>query len=40
MAARFEGKEETAEEISQLLYHIQVMMLACEIELEDVYRYL
>lgn len=40
MAARYEGKEETAEEISQLLYHIQVMMLACDIELEDVYRYL
>ncbi len=40
MAAEYEGKEKTAEEISQLLYHLQVMMLACGIELEDVYRYL
>lgn len=40
MAAEYEGREKTAEEISQLLYHIQVMMLACRLELEDVYRYL
>ena len=40
MAARYEGKEALAEEISQLLYHAQVMMLANELELEDVYRYL
>lgn len=40
MAARYEGKEQTAEEISQLLYHAQVMMLANDLELEDVYRYL
>lgn len=40
MAARYESGEETAEEISQLLYHAQVMMLACGLELEDVYRYL
>ena len=40
MAAEHEGKDRTAEEISQLLYHIQVMMLACGCELEDVYRYL
>ena len=40
MASRYEGKEATAEEISQLLYHAQVMMLANELELEDVYRYL
>lgn len=40
MAAEFEGRERTAEEISQLLYHLQVMMLACGLELEDVYRYL
>jgi phosphoribosyl-ATP pyrophosphohydrolase len=38
IAAEYEGKEKTAEEISQLLYHIQVMMLACDIELDDVYR--
>ena len=40
MAAEYEGKEKTAEEISQLLYHLQVMMLANDIELVDVYRYL
>ncbi len=40
MAARYEGREKTAEEISQLLYHIQVMMIACDLELEDVYKYL
>lgn len=40
MASRYESKEETAEEISQLLYHAQVMMLANDIKLEDVYRYL
>lgn len=40
MAAEYEGKEKTAEEMSQLLYHLQVMMLACEIDLEDVYKYL
>lgn len=40
MAARYEGREQTAEEISQLLYHIQVMMIACDLDLEDVYRYL
>jgi phosphoribosyl-ATP pyrophosphohydrolase len=40
MAARYEGKERTAEEISQLLYHLQVMMLANDLRLEDVYKYL
>ena len=40
LAAEYEGREKTAEEISQLLYHIQVMMIACEIDLKDVYRYL
>ena len=40
MAAEHEGAEKTAEEISQLLYHIQVMMLACGLELKDIYRYL
>ena len=40
MAAEYEGREKTAEEISQLLYHLQVMMLACNLELEDIYRYL
>jgi len=40
MAAEYEGREKTAEEISQLLYHLQVMMIACDLELEDVYEYL
>ncbi|QYJ05172.1 phosphoribosyl-ATP diphosphatase [Nocardioides panacisoli] len=40
MAAEHEGKERTAEEISQLLYHAQVLMLASGIELSDVYDYL
>lgn len=38
MAAEHESKERAAEEISQLLYHLQVMMLACDISLDDVYR--
>ena len=40
MAAEYEGREKTAEEISQLLYHLQVMMIACDLKLEDVYNYL
>ncbi len=40
MAAEYEGKEKTAEEISQLLYHLQVMMIANDLELDDVYKYL
>jgi phosphoribosyl-ATP pyrophosphohydrolase len=40
MAAEYQSKAETAEEISQLLYHLQVLMLALGLELEDVYEYL
>lgn len=40
MAAEHEGRARTAEEISQLLYHIQVMMLACDLDLDDVYEHL
>ena len=40
MAAEHEGAARTAEEISQLLYHAQVMMIAKSIALEDVYRHL
>ena len=40
MAAEHESPEKTAEELSQLLYHVQVMMLACGLTIEDVYRYL
>ncbi|MGV1035659.1 MAG: phosphoribosyl-ATP diphosphatase [Candidatus Nanopelagicales bacterium] len=38
MAAEFEGAQRTAEEISQLLYHAQVLMIASDLTLEDVYR--
>ena len=40
MAAEYEGKVRTAEEISQLLYHLQVLMISLGLELEDVYEYL
>lgn len=40
MAAEYESREEAAEEISQLIYHLQVMMLAKGLTTEDVYRYL
>ena len=40
MAAEHEGKERTAEEIAQLIYHTQVLMLAADVALEDVYRHL
>ena len=40
MAAEYETDERLAEEISQLLYHLQVMMLAKGLAPEDVYRHL
>jgi phosphoribosyl-ATP pyrophosphohydrolase len=40
MAAEHEGRDRAAEEISQLLYHAQVLMLATGIELDDVYAHL
>jgi phosphoribosyl-ATP pyrophosphohydrolase len=40
MAAEHEGPERAAEEISQLLYQAQVLMLATGLSLEDVYRHL
>ena len=40
MAAEYQSQEECAEEISQLLYHTQVMMLAKGLSLEDVYKHL
>jgi phosphoribosyl-ATP pyrophosphohydrolase len=40
MAAEHETPERTAEEISQLLYHAQVLMLARGLTLADVYRHL
>ena len=40
MAAEHEGPERTAEEISQLLYRVQVLMLARGLTLADVYAHL
>ena len=40
MAAEYESDDEAAEEISQLLYHVQVMMIAKGLSLQDVYRHL
>lgn len=40
MAAEYESDDATAEEISQLLYHLQVLMIAKGLTLEDVYRHL
>ena len=40
MAAEYEGKERAAEEISQLIYHAQVLMLATGLSLDDVYAHL
>ncbi|GAA1751930.1 phosphoribosyl-ATP diphosphatase [Kocuria aegyptia] len=40
MACEYETPEQAAEEISQLLYHLQVMMVAKGLRLEDVYRHL
>ena len=40
MAAEFESADRAAEEISQLLYRVQVLMLGKGLVLEDVYRHL
>ena len=40
MAAEYQSRTEAAEEISQLLYHAQVLMLAAGISLDDVYAHL
>ena len=40
MAAEYEGDERTAEESSQMLYHMQVLMLAKGLTTADVYRHL
>lgn len=40
MAAEHEGPERAAEEISQLLYQAQVLMLARGLTLDDVYAHL
>ncbi|MSS46418.1 phosphoribosyl-ATP diphosphatase [Cutibacterium sp. WCA-380-WT-3A] len=40
MAAEYEGNERLAEEISQELYHLQVMMIKQGLTLDDVYKHL
>ena len=40
LAAEHESDEALAEEISQLIYHVQTLMLARGLSLEDVYTYL
>jgi len=40
MAAEYESDEAAAEEISQLLYHLQVLMLAKGLTLQDIYKHL
>ena len=40
MACEYQSKEEVAEEISQLIYHLQVMMIDQGLELEDIYKFL
>jgi len=40
LAAEHESDAELAQEISQLIYHLQTMMLARGLKPEDIYRYL
>ena len=40
LAAEHEGDEELAQEISQLIYHLQALMLARGLKPSDIYRYL
>lgn len=40
LAAEHESDEALAEEISQLLYHVQTLMLARGLSINDVYKFL
>jgi len=40
LAAEHESDEALSEEISQLIYHVQTLMLARGLSLDDVYTYL
>lgn len=40
LAAEHEGNEALAEEISQLLYHLQTLMIARGLSLDDIYKHL
>jgi phosphoribosyl-ATP pyrophosphohydrolase len=38
LAAEHESKEDLAKEISQLLYHLQVLMISQGLSLDDIYK--
>jgi len=40
LAAEYESDEALAEEISQLIYHLQTLMLARGLSINDVYKFL
>jgi phosphoribosyl-ATP pyrophosphohydrolase len=40
LAAEHDGNARLAEEISQLLYHLQTLMLARGLTINDIYKYL
>lgn len=40
LAAEYQSDEALAEEISQLLYHLQTMMLARGLTINDIYKFL
>lgn len=40
MAAEYESKDDAALEISQLLYHVQVLMVSLGLDLDEVYAHL
>ena len=40
LAAEHESDEALAEEISQLLYHLQTLMISRGLSLDDIYKYL
>ena len=40
LAAEHESDDALAEEISQLLYHVQTLMIARRLSLDNVYKYL
>jgi len=40
MASEYQSLEEAAEEMSQLIYHVQTMMVKLGLTPDDIYRYL
>lgn len=37
MAAEFQSRDDAATEISQLIYHLQVLMIALDLDLDEIY---